>query len=400
MVAWVVQSFICVMQNRKHARRLLEKFRPGRLAFRPAATVIMPIKGIDHDLPGCVRGLCTQDYPAYRVIIVVESPEDPAYPIVQAELAKYPRRPSQVMIAGQAGPAEGQKVHNQLHVLREILPAMDDGDALAFVDSDAIPGPHWLGEMTGRLLSKRVAVVTGYRWMVPDTARPASFWSHVASVINGSVACAQRRSDNDQAWGGAMAMMVSTAREGNLIGRLTGALTDDYPITRMARDLGQIVRYLPRSLAATPVDFKLRSFWAFARRQYVITRIYAPVLFTAGVGALTLWIAGALVTWIHFLYHIVTNPAGRQWWYSGGAIALVFLFNQVRASYRKQTVRIAFGDDMVRRLRPALLIDRWLTPLWMAMHWLIALSALSSNRFTWRGIRYQLDGPNDVKRLN
>jgi cellulose synthase/poly-beta-1,6-N-acetylglucosamine synthase-like glycosyltransferase len=398
LACWVLQAIIGVAQNRKLMRRLIIKERPTRERFRPPTTVIMPIKGIDHDLPGCVRGLCTQDYPDYRVVIVLESQDDPAVPILRQELASYPGRDARIMIAGRADPDEGQKVHNQLHVLRELLPGMEDKHAIAFADSDAIPGPRWLGEMVGRL-STRVAVATGYRWMIPDPDRPASFWSLLASVINGSVACTYRPSDSDQAWGGAMAMLAATARQGELIRRLTGALTDDYPVTGMAKDLGRIVRFMPHCLAATPVDFDLRSFWTFARRQYLITRIYSPLIYWAAATVLTLWVTGFTAAWVHLLVNLAQGNEGT-WHPSAAAIAIVFVCNHLRSYYRAAVVRAAFGPDMLRHLRIPLRMDRWLTPLWMLIHWLIALSALSSNRFTWRGIRYHLTGPHTVRRLD
>lgn len=399
---WITFAVLGVLQNRRHARRFLRPPRPESLEFQPPAVIIMPIKGIDRDLPGCIAGLCNQAYPDYRVIIVVESKSDPAYPILLEELAKHPHRPSRIMIAGQAAANEGQKVHNQLHVLREILPTLAESDVIAFADSDAIPGETWLSLMVARLSTGKNGVTTGYRWMIPDPARPATIWSHVASVINGSVAAVHRPSDADQAWGGAMAMLVSTARKGDLITRLTGALTDDYPITKMCRDIGMIVRYVPKCLAATPVDFSLRSFWTFARRQYVITRIYSPRLFWFALLVLTFWLAGFISAWAQLITGLATpDPMGhvKLWLPAAIVISVVVICQHLRSHYRTQTIRNAFGQPMVEQLRTTLRIDRWLPPLWMTIHWLIALSSLSSNRFTWRGYRYQLDGPNQVKRL-
>jgi len=397
---WLLLAALGVLQNRRHSLRYRRRPPMGSATFFPSAVIIMPIKGIDHDLPSCISGLCTQDYRDYRVIVVFESQDDPAFALVQSELAKHPQRESTVMIAGFSHANEGQKVHNQRYVLQQILPAMKDDDVLAFADSDAIPGPHWLSHMIARLASPLAGVTTGYRWMVPDPTKPATIWSHLASVINGAIASTHRPGSTDQAWGGAMAMRASTARKGDLIGTLAGVLTDDYPITKMCRDLDLLVRYVPRCLAATPVDFTLHSFWTFARRQYIITRIYVPGIFWFSLTVLTLWLAGFVaaiaLTVIGFSKHGVA-------WQSIAplsAMLIVALLHQMRAHYRTATIRAAFGQSMVDQLRVTTMIDRFLTPLWIFVHWLIVLSALSSNRFTWRGYRYQLDGPRQVKRLS
>ncbi len=445
-VGWVALALVAVLANRKHASRFEPTGFPPPDYF-PPVTLITPIKGIDRDLTGCIQSLCTQEYPDYRVIIVLESRDDPAFPVVSAELSKYPQRRSQVMIAGAAGPDEGQKVHNQLHVLRAIEPDADDNHVWAFADSDAVPGSTWLATLVGRLKLETVGVTTGYRWIVPENSsgwpglesteapvgrdalhnrcgpsdsleqgepfrgiRRAScpshpgtvltrFWSSLASVINASVACAYRTHSRDQAWGGAMAMHVRTARQGQLIHRLTGALTDDYPITRMARDLNLDVRYLPQCLAATPVDFTFASLFAFARRQYIITRVYSPAIYAFALMSLTCWLLGFAAAWSHLIVNVLADPRDWRSWLCAPAIAAVFVLNQLRAGYRRRTISHAFGPAMLHRLRLALFIDRWLTPVWMSLHWLFAASALVARTFTWRSIRYRLDGPNQVKRL-
>ena len=398
---WVAQAALAAFQTYRQSRQFRFKVRRLREAYRPHVTIIMPIKGVDVDLPGCVRGLCTQEYPDYDVVIVVESQDDPAYSILQAELAQYRRHHPRVLIAGRAGPDVGQKVHNHLHAIDALAPAADDEDVWVFADSDAIPGPRWLVDLVSMLVGRhKYGVTTGYRWLVPDERRPAAFASRLASVINASIACTYRRGGTDQAWGGAMAMRVEIARKGELRKRLTGALTDDYPVTRMCRDLGLRVRFIQRCLAATPVDFTFRSFFSFGRRQYLITRVYSPGLYAAALAIITFWCAGFLTAWTHFLINLLVAPAAGWWRWSAGAIVAVFLLNQLRASLRTRIVRVAFGDAMVRRLRATQRVDRWLTPVWMFVHAAVIWSALLGRRFIWRGIRYRLDGPQKVRRLD
>ena len=404
---WVALALVAVLANRRHATRFLPTGYPPADYF-PPVTLITPIKGIDRDLPGCIASLCNQNYPDYRVIIVLESKYDPAFAVVTRELAAHPHRASQVMIAGSAGIHEGQKVHNQLHVLRTIEPGARDDEVWAFADSDAVPGPNWLATLVGRLKLETVGVTTGYRWIVPEESAPtvgsrhepgSDFWTGIASVVNASVACAYRSHHRDQAWGGAMAMHVGVARKGRLIDRLTGALTDDYPITRMARDLKLDVRYLPACLAATPANFTFASLFAFARRQYIITRVYSPGIYALALASLSAWLLGMAAAWSHLLVNVLRDAGDWRSWLCVPAVVLVPIFNQFRAAYRRQSVERAFGAAMLQRLRLALVIDRWLTPFWMAMHWLFAASALFARSFTWRGIRYRLDGPNQVTRV-
>lgn len=129
----------------------------------------------------------------YRLILVVDSVEDPAYPILQRESAGYPQHPVQILVAGATHDRQSQKIHNQLHALQTILPQTQPDDVLVFADSDAVPRPNWLMEMVVPVTyTQVVGMSTGYRWLVPQadpTTGKTTLWSHLASVMNSSVAC-------------------------------------------------------------------------------------------------------------------------------------------------------------------------------------------------------------------
>ena len=81
-------------------------------------------------------------------------------------------------------------------------------------------------------------------------------------------------------------------------------------------------------------------------------------------------------------------------------MALAFLINQGRATLRRAIINQAFGPAVLRQMKTTLLIDRWLTPLWMALHCLLILRAAVGNTMTWRGIRYRLQGRQKTQRLD
>jgi len=400
--AWLTCAAVSVIQVRK-LRVAIERW-PERLKRRwngplPPATLIVPFKGTGDDLAACVRTLCTQDYPSYRLVCVVESEGDPAYPRLREELARYPQRPSTLDVAGTAGPRQGQKVHNQLHVLRRLEPEARDGEVWAFADSDALPGPGWLRDLVRPLEKPRKNVVaTGYRWLVPEPG--GGFWSAAASAVNASVACGYRRDSYSPAWGGAMAVSAAIAREGRLTAYLEGALTDDYQFTRMAHALGGRVYFVPACLSPSPVSFDRQSFWQFARRQYLITRVYAPRLFAGGLGVLLAWWVGCLAGWGALAAALLgTAPAGVG---AGAGVTIlgVAALHQLRARGRERLVRLAFPPETVARLRPALRLERWGTPLVMAVHLGVMLSACAGRTVRWRGLAYRLRGPQQVERLD
>ncbi|MEX0741723.1 MAG: glycosyltransferase, partial [Phycisphaeraceae bacterium] len=166
---WVTQAVLAALLVRKflHRRVMRGSFRVFD-AHRPRAWVMVPFKGADDDLPAAIDALLTQDHDDYRLICIVESEDDPAYPILQRELARHreasqsagalPDKVGAVVVAGRSPDDRGQKVHNLLQAIEHVDADSDDSDVWVFADSDAVPGPQWLGKMIGPLGTEGVGV--------------------------------------------------------------------------------------------------------------------------------------------------------------------------------------------------------------------------------------------------
>jgi len=405
--AWMVQAVLSAIQVRKFARLFVRKRHDRFAAYRPPVSVIVPFKGLDPYLDEHLHGLFEQDYPDYELLLVVDSTADPVYQALLDELTKYPHRNAQVLVAGPASNNEGQKVHNQLHAIDHLIaqknnPPSDD-PVWVFADSDAVPGSQWLADLVGPLSqTDRTGVTTGYRWLIP-TPRPddagVTVWSHLASIINSSVACAYGHDSFNHAWGGSMAVRAQTALRGGLRDRLVGALCDDYQFSRMSRDLGLRIYFIPGCVVATPAGFDLRGLINFAHRQYLLTRVYAPRLFLTSLVFTSLYVAGLVSAW-GWLGISMAVGTQKAWVWPAGVLAIVFGANQIRSSYRKLVVRRALGPDALSGFRSTLRLDRWATPVWMTLHWLLVVRSAFGRKMRWRGITYRLLAPQRVEKLS
>lgn len=401
-VAWSVQAVLSVLQVRKFARRLEREPRRAFARYRPAAAVIVPFKGCEVDLQANLNSLFEQDYPDYQLVLVVESEKDPAYGALREAMEGHPQRRAQIVLAGEAPADEGQKVHNQRVALAE-LEKQQGGEAVwVFADSDAVPGPQWLAELVGPLgQGDKTGVTTGYRWLVPRRAEGRWLcWSSLASVLNSSVACFYGRDEYNHAWGGSMAMRVQTARQGQLLERLKGALSDDYQVSAMCQDLGLRIYFVPRCLVAGPVALSFAELLNFGYRQHVITRIHAPKVFIAGLAFHALYVLGLVSAWAGLAAALIVWPTWWAWMMPAGAMVAVALANQVRSSYRRLALRRALGPQVPDTLRQAMGLDRWATWLWMSLHALLLARAALGRTIRWRGIRYRLHGPQRIERLD
>ena len=395
--AWVVQSWLSALQLRKFLRRRVLAGQPWFPPHTPRAHVVVPVKGVDADLRDCVRGLLDQDYPDYRVIFVVQSESDPAASVLRDELGAHAGGRGRLVVAGVAGPEVGQKVHNQLAAIELLDADSADDEAWVFADADAAPSRQWLAKLVAPLGFPKVGVSTGYRWMIPEAGR-GSLWTLLACQFNASAAAFLGRYFQ-RAWGGAMAMRAGVARAGDLRGLLRGALSDDYQVSRMTRQMGLLIRFIPQCLVPSRVALDRAGMVQFVRRQYLITRVYDPWLFLGAVAVLSLYAAGFLSALAAAVAWACTEPGSGRWLWPVGAWALSGLGNALRAHYRRRIVRHALGDAVERDLHAVLALDRWATPLWMLAHLAVVLSAGVGRTIAWRGVRYRLDAPQRVRRL-
>ncbi len=354
--------------------------------YTPPAAVIVPVKGADDRFDEHIAALTGQDYPGYRVLFVVEGEADPAY----AQLTRWKAsRPTDgvrvdVVVAGLAE-GEGQKVHNQLRALE----ALEPGDeVVVFADADAVPDGKWLGRLVWRLRRPKVAATTGYRWLVPTDGRLAS---RLGSAMNAQVATLLGPDRRNHAWGGSMAMRRQTLEAADLVGHWRGALSDDYQFTRAARRTKGRLYFQMRCLVASPAAFSWARLFEFGRRQHLITRVYAPGVWLIGLIGTSLYLAG-LVT-------AVAAAVGpwRGWGWGVGALAVVMVADRFRGGRREAVVREIFDASVARRIEPALRLERWATPLVMAVHWLIIVSSAWGRTVRWSGVTYRVRGRQRVQ---
>ena len=402
VVAWGAQTVTSAIGVGKFRRLLRKKGREAAREYRPRAVVIVPFKGREPGLEANIASLLRQEYPDYRVVMVVESEADPACAVIDGAIARHGAQRAERLVAGRAPANVGQKVHNQLVALAHVK-AAELGEAVwVFADSDAVPGPAWLGHLVGPLVQQhKTAVTTGYRWLVPEPGLTPmrQFCSSLGSVMNASAACMLGHDWLNQAWGGSMGLRRDTAEAGRLEQHLQGAITDDYVVTRLAKRLGKRVYFVPGCLVASPVDLGVAELVNFAHRQYLITRVYAPGIFAGALALHALYVAGLVAAWTLVARGVALADGGLALLGAAG-LTTALVANQVRASLRGRFVRQVFDGATATRLRPALRLDRWATWLWMSVHLLLILRAAVGRTMRWRGVRYRVYAPQHVERLD
>lgn len=390
----VIQSAAALRDGYRFLRYVRQSHNKPPGDYTPRAAVVIPCKGVDPDFQRNIARFMAQDYPDYQLIFVVAEPKDPAFAVIESLLkdaggtGARRARQTALLVAGHAE-ERGEKVHNLLRGVAAVDPS---AEVLVFADADARPAADWLRSLVAPLAEPRVTVSTGFRWYLPG----ASFVSQLRAAWDTSLATLLGDHESNFAWGGSMALRASDFKGLDIAGRhWAHTVSDDYAVTRAARDANGWIRFEPRCLVASHEDSSLRDFLGWANRQIILTRVYAPRLWALGLAAYSFYCGTFLLGLAALLMPATSLP-----WKAGIAAALLIILTLGCAKGRIRTVvsRELFpedGDTLAKlggrywQLSP-------LVPWVMLFNFVVAGF---TRRIQWRGTEYELKSADEVKVL-
>ena len=341
-----------------------------------SVTLILPLTGKAPHLDRLLRALDMQTLRPRRLIVSVESKEDPAYGRA-TQLAGVCSFPIDIVVAGEADRC-AQKCANLIAALQKI----DDRDeAAVFLDADILPAPWWLSALVTPLIDGSAEIVNGYRW--PMIAAP-TVGAHMSAGIERAIAMLPRPSWLSVTWGGSLALSPRALAVLEPERILADTLSDDCTIGKHAGALGLRVLTRRALLVPTPTDGGLVSVWKFARRQYQICRIYVPSLWWLALGILST----RLVAWGLLLAYIDRMEA-RLAIGALTAMAVTGCIIQARVA-----LRLGFPDAPVAHSVQCLLAV--FKPVVDLFHWTAVVAAFASGVVRWSHVTYRVSGPTDV----
>ena len=357
--------------------------------FTPFVSVFAPCRGLEDGLEENLTALFHQDYPAYEVIFVSDSADDPSLALIRKLIED--REPSdgvstKIVVAGSATDS-GQKVHN----LRLAVPESDShSEVLVFVDTDAKPQATWLRSLVAPLSYENVGAASGYRWFVPAHGGLAA---QLRSVWNASIASALGANRNSNfCWGGSTAIRRSTFEELRVAERWRGTVSDDFTLTRALQEAKLPIHFVPACLVPALDSCNMRELFEFTNRQLKITRVYAPHLWKPVL-------IGSLLFCLVFFGGIVLVVA-RAINHQSITLPLLLLFaiyflGTIKAHVRLKAL-VSVMPAYSRQLRRGWIFHLVLWPFTSALYLWNAVVALTSRRIKWRGITYELKSPTEA----
>jgi hypothetical protein len=360
----------------------------------PEVAVVLPLRGADPSLEACFEGLLAQDYPAYRVHIVIDSAEDPAQALVARLLAEAGPRAACMHVETRRilGPDCSAKLSAQ----RQALTALDGKIAVvAFLDADCVPAPNWLREIVAPFSDKRVGATTGFRWSAPRDQG----WGTLARYAFLGLIFPQHFLYRIP-WGGSLAIRKSAVESTGLLEHWTRCLGEDTSAYGPLRSAGLRLAFVPAATQVNSEATDLSGAQAFMLRQILSARlhhVFWPLILAANVATIVSFLISSLLALVGIIGIVLSilGVATQLWKLTAFAI--------IPALYCVGLLlALAIGDRLVRRAVSAP------PPPWgPKVVAAAAIAAVSSGyamlaapfarSIEWRGITYDIAGRDRIR---
>jgi cellulose synthase/poly-beta-1,6-N-acetylglucosamine synthase-like glycosyltransferase len=273
----------------------------------------------------------------------------------------------------------------------------DDIDALAFADSDICVRTDWLSHLVWHLRLSKTGATTGYRMFVPARNNPATL---ALSVMNAKVAQLLGNTRFNQAWGGSMAIRVDVFREIGLDKIWQKTISDDLSLSHAVKKAGKKVEFVPACLVASYESTTWPKLFEFARRQFVITRVSAPLTWWFGLISTLYSILGLWAGSVLAIYAAVKSSIIDYQLLILLAVPVSFFAGQLSSAIlRQKMIRKVLEKDWPK-LKLACAADILFFWAWSLLLLFLIISSAFGRTICWRGTHYKLLGPSETIIVN
>lgn len=349
----------------------------------PPALVVLCLRGGDPHLHHTLSRLIAQDYPRYRVRIMLDSPGDDAGEAVRTAFGATPPPNVEVRALDERLRTCTYKMSALLEATREIP---EETAVLALLDGDSVLHRSWLRELATPIVRGEAPVVTGNRWYIPDRTTVPNliryWWSSSALPLMYVL---------QFPFGGSMALRPELIRDERLRSRLRHAFSEDTTIGRFACEQGGRVHFQRSLVINNGEDISLRGFFNFDTRQLLAVRMQHP-------GWTWLGLHGVLgCAWA--IYPVLRGWLPFEPWviFAFRSLLLVLFLQAFLQDRAVRRILRARGERLPWWTPWRLLVSLPAIILLPFLHAAAVIRAYLSPRIVWRGVVYHLNGDPPVQ---
>jgi ceramide glucosyltransferase len=333
--------------------------------FTPPVSLLKPLRGVDLGSYENFTSFCRQDYPEYEILFGVNDAADPAVPLIQRLSAEFPARKIR-LIVGSEQPGANRKVAKLASLAHEAR-----YEILVLSDGDVRVGPNYLLEVVAPFASEETGAVTCFYRGIAEKNLGAELEAvATSSDFFAGVLMAEWMEGITFALGASIATTKRWVAKIGGFEAIADMLADDYELgNRIARTGGKVVLSRESVWTMYPAQ-TLRGFWEHQVRWARTVRMCRPgsyfgLVFTHGLPWALLAAMVAPARWISAAY------------------LLAYLVLRLVMAWCVGVWGVR--DEILRR-------KLWLMPLRDAITFVVWLASFASNRITWGGAEYTMQG--------
>lgn len=347
--------------------------------YAPTISVFIPCKGAGTGLKGNVEAFLRLNDPKVRLFFVVESEQDPAYPIIRKLITDKPN--TRLIVAGLATSC-GQKNHN---LLRAIEAAERRDEVYVFLDSVTTLTGAQLRDLVRPLSDPRNTVCAGFRW---DILKDKTLGERARAFMIALQWALMNCPWVTATWGGGTAIRRDSFEALGVEDCWARTVVDDMTLARLLRDQRRRAVFVPTCVAEmTSSVAAVKGAVLWFKRQSLYLKFYLRSYWLCSVALLVV----CSVNFVSFPFVL----AGSLIWPSQVLTALAWVmgsFTLVMMLYCLAMKRTA--DDRHGRLSWLLL-----SPLYLVLACYANLLGMGTRVLHWREASYHLDRHGCVREI-
>jgi ceramide glucosyltransferase len=362
-VVYYLLSLYCIVDYFLEVKKL---HRPAD-AFAPPASILKPVRGVDHDAYENFASFCRLDYPEYELIFAVADPKDPAIPIIEKLQRDFPDRSIRLITTVQSF-GENPKVNNLCAAV-----SAAKYDLLVMSDTDVRVDQDYLREVAAPFADPTVGGVTSfYRCLGGGTlAADLDMLGMCTDSIPGAVVARKLEGNVRFAFGWTM---VTTRKNLAEIGgweSMANHHSDDFEIGNRIANHGYRVELLRKPVwmvfpeETMPDLLRHEMRWAIGLKN-VRPAGYVGMIFTQGLP----WAVLAAIA-----------AASAGWYAIAAAYVWAYLVLRIGAAWAAGVWGL--GDNVIAG-------KLWLVPFRDAISSTVWVAGFFSNKIRWRGLEYRV----------
>jgi ceramide glucosyltransferase len=362
-VAYYLLSLYCAVRYFREARNS----SPSVPQFAPPASILKPVRGLDHQAYENFASYCRLDYPEYEIIFAVAEADDPVVPVIERLQSDFPHR-SIRLIRGVAQVGANRKVNSLCRLAHEAR-----YDLLVMTDSDVRVETDYLKEVAAPFADPHVGAVTSFYRCITNGCLATNLSALGMCLNSAPGALVARRLEKQQrfAYGWTMATTKQILAEIGGWEAMANYHSDDFELGNRIARRGYRVELMPKPIHMVLPRGNLKQYlqhqlrWSIGLKN-VRPAGYRAMLLTHGLP----WaLAAALVS------------AHEGW--KGVAAAYLFLYLALRLILGWTVGVWGLGDARVAK-------KLWLVPLHDALDFVAWVGGLFSDKIIWRGLTYRV----------